>query len=508
MSEIITAEKLFSDPLWRLNNLYHIVDKQGKKVKFKLNWAQEHLYKNMHYCNLILKARQLGISTFTCLLFLDRCLFNSNVAAGVISHTNDDAVAMFKRIKFAYDNLPEEIKSLRAANTDSAKELVFSNGSSIRVGTSMRGSTFQYLHISEFGKICAKYPEKAKEIITGSLNTIATGQYIFVESTAEGRSGHFYEMCNTAKEMHGEKRRLSPLDFKFFFYPWWQHPDYRLEDLGVRVSVDMQEYFDSLRTDHHIDLLPEQKAWYAAKARTQSDSMMQEYPCTPEEAFFTSNEGLYYGRHMARARVEGRIRKVYHDPNLATYVSFDLGYSDFTSLWFWQMVNQEIRLIDFYEKNGEPLTHYLKIVKDKPYSISKVFAPHDANVTEYSSGISRADVAKKHGVKFTVLPKLEIIDGINAVRNLLDRCFFDEEKCADGIKALESYSKKWNNSFGCWSDTQANHNWASHASDSFRYLAQAIEISSDSGMSIEEYRRKKAEIGLYGHKQSNSILGN
>jgi hypothetical protein len=122
---------------------------------------------------LILKARQLGISTFVSLLFLDRCLFNSNQHTGIIAHTREDAEMLFRRVKFAYDSLPVEIKALRMANTDNARELQLSNGSTLRVGTSMRSSTLQYLHISEFGKICAKYPDKAREIVTGALNAIA-----------------------------------------------------------------------------------------------------------------------------------------------------------------------------------------------------------------------------------------------------------------------------------------------------------------------------------------------
>jgi hypothetical protein len=127
---------------------------------------------------------------------------------------------MFKRIKFAYDSLPDELRSVCKATIDSARELRFSNGSSLRVGTSMRGSTFQYLHISEFGKLCAKFPEKAREVITGSLNTLSSGQYCFIESTAEGREGHFYDMCTQARALQASDMKLTPLDFRFHFFPW------------------------------------------------------------------------------------------------------------------------------------------------------------------------------------------------------------------------------------------------------------------------------------------------
>ena len=210
-------EKNLSSQRWRLNNLYQIIDKQGVPRTFKFNWAQEQLYSTMWYSNIILKARQLGISTFVCMLFLDTCLFKPNIAAGIIAHTREDAELMFKRIKFAYDKLPEALKMLRTATVDSARELVFSNHSSVRVGTSMRGTTLQYLHVSEFGKICAHWPEKSREIVTGSLNTLGAKQYVFIESTAEGKEGHFYDLCKQAEAMKESAKALTSLDYKFHF---------------------------------------------------------------------------------------------------------------------------------------------------------------------------------------------------------------------------------------------------------------------------------------------------
>ena len=219
MQMIEQAENRLNNPLWRLNNLYWIIGKSGNKSLFQLNWAQKKLYQDMWYMNLILKARQLGVSTFVCLLFLDRCLFNSNQHAGIIAHTREDAERMFRRVKFAYDCLPAELKDLRSVNTDNARELHLSNGSTLRIGTSMRSSTLQYMHISEFGKICAKFLDKAREIITGSLNAVAPGQYIFIESTAEGREGYFYQICKEAQANQDASKSLSSLDFRFHFFP-------------------------------------------------------------------------------------------------------------------------------------------------------------------------------------------------------------------------------------------------------------------------------------------------
>lgn len=472
---------------WRLNNLYYIVDRYGQKTLFRPNWAQHDLYTNVHYCNVVLKARQLGMSTFITILFLDACLFNSNVSAGIIAHTREDAKTLFKKVRFAYENLPETLRSYLEADTDSANELVFSNGSSIRVGTSMRSSSLQYLHISEFGKICRKYPEKANEIITGSLNTVAPGQFIFIESTAEGREGHFYDICQQAMKNTYSEVELSELDFKFHFYPWWKHPDYVLNDVSYIIPQEDLDYFEELQGEN-IQLNAEQRVWYSKKRAQQGEGMRQEYPSTPEESFYVSTEGLYYGKQMRKVYEEKRIAIIPYDPNIPVYTAWDLGFSDSTAIWFFQMSGHEIRLIDYYEACGEALTHYIKVVKEKAYCYEKHFAPHDIQVHEYSTGISRYTLAWNHGLQFHIAPKLSIQEGIDAVRNLLHKCWFDGEKCAQGIKCLENYTKKWNESLGAYSDAPL-HNHFSHGADSFRMLAVCIDEITGAGMTEAEAMR-------------------
>lgn len=457
------------DAQWRLNTLYKIVNKQGVPVTFKLNWAQQELYENMWYCNVILKARQLGISTFVCLLFLDRCLFNSNQSAGIIAHTLEDAQHMFKRIKFAYDNLPKEIKALITCDNDTSQMLKFSNGSSLRVGTSLRSSTFQYLHISEFGKICAKYPDKAEEIVTGSLNTVAAGQYIFIESTAEGREGYFYDICKAAQKKR--KEDLNKLDFKFHFFPWWRDPSYRIGN-NFAFDKDLIDYFNHLE-GININLDDEQKAWYCSKYTTQADNMRREYPSTPDESWEQSNQGTYYGKLMTQCRVEKRIGFIPYDDALPVYTAWDLGFNDSTAIWYFQVYQKEIRLIDYDEGSGESLAHWLGVVKSKPYIYEKHLAPHDIMVHEYTTGMTRQSSARKMGINLIPVPKVDIVPGIDAARGILNRCFFDEAKCSQGIKCLENYKKEWDDKHGCWRSSPL-HNWASHCADAFRTLATGL----------------------------------
>lgn len=487
--EIETAQLLLADPKWRLNNLYYIVDKQGNKVLFKMNWAQEELYNGMHYCNLILKARQLGISTFICLLFLDRCLFNSNISAGIIAHTLEDAQQLFRRVKFAYDNLPEDLKNLRQSNTDTAQMIQFSNGSSLRVGMSLRSSTFQYLHISEFGKICAKFPDKAREIITGSLNTLAAGQYCFIESTAEGREGYFYDMCKEARALQTSEIKLTPLDFRFFFFPWFRNKEYWIES-GVNIQTDLIDYFKDLYENNKIELHPSQMGWYSKKYVTHHEDMKREYPSTPEEAFQATTEGLYYGKYFVKARNEKRIGRVPYEETLPTFAALDLGFNDSTAIWWYQIVGQEIHIIDYYEMSGEPLTHYLKVLKDKPYNMGKYFVPHDANNTEYGSGLNRIQIARNHGITFIPVAKLSVQEGIDAVRNILEKCWFDERRCEKGIRALENYKKEWNDRHGCWSDKPI-HDFSSDGADAFRYLAVSLRQAKAREPTHQEMEREK-----------------
>jgi|SRR5271170_1667036 len=469
-ADLEIAKKRLTDPRWRINNLYWIINKQGKKIKFKLNWAQEQLYKDMWYCNVILKARQLGISTFICLLFLDRCLFNSNMSCGIIADTRDNAEHIFRRVKYAYDNLPDEIKSLIPAEIDTKNMIKFGNDSNLRVGTSLRSSTFQYLHISEFGKICAQYPDKAEEIVTGSLNTVAVGQYVFIESTAEGREGYFYEICKKSQQNKQLNKQLSPLDFKFHFFPWYGDPDYRIGNT-FQLTEEMDLYFKQL-SSIDINLDYEQKAWYVLKEVVQFEKMRREYPSIPEEAWEVSNEGLYYSRQVTMARSEKRIGFVPHEELLPVHTAWDLGYNDSTAIWFFQLYGKEIRLIDYVE-GGDSLQHWISIVKSKPYSYEKHLAPHDIKVHEFTDGMSRLDTARKMGINFIAVSGVKIIPGIDQVRAMFSKCWFDEKKCEKGIKALDNYKKEWDERHGCWRSSPL-HNWASHGADAFRTLATGL----------------------------------
>lgn len=478
-------QKNMASQKWRLNNIYWIVNEKGQKVKFQLNMVQQILYRFLWFLSIILKSRQHGVTTFFCILYLDICLFNSNVRAGIIAHNREDAEAFFKdKVKFAYDNLPKVIKDGRPAKTDSARELLFTNNSAIRVGTSLRSGTLQYLHISEFGKLCRKFPDKAKEIVTGALNTVHAGQFIAIESTAEGNEGYFFDYCQDAKKKKEGNVKLTKLDFKFFFFPWWQDPRNALDVQGVIISKPLDGYFRTLKFKHHITLNAQQKAWYSKKWETQGDEMKREHPSTPEEAFEARIEGAYFTSQFQKIYKEKRITVFPLEEGYPVDTWWDLGVraSDTTAIWFTQTIGHMIHVFDFYENYNEGLPFYKDYLRDAGYKFGKHTAPHDINNTEWGTGKTRVEKALELGIDFEIAPRLRKdiqndADQISAARSIFPHCIFHEVNCADGIKALENYRREWDDKRGTYRD-KPYHNWASNPADAFITMAVAHEFAS------------------------------
>jgi len=466
----------FADSAWRLNNLYWIVNKDGKRVRFQFNWAQAELYQNLHYHNIILKARQLGVSTFVALFMLDRCLFKSDIRAGTVAHDLPSAKGLFRdKVKYAYENLPEQLRIARAALNDASDELLLSNNSSLRIATSMRSATLNLLHVSEFGKICSRFPDRAREVITGSLNTLATGSMSFIESTAEGKEGRFYEMCATAQTKQRMGAKLSNMEARFHFLPWQSDPCYVAEPCEIPPAH--AEYFDKLKLQHGIELSAGQKAWYVAKAETQLDDMKREFPTTPAEAFESSIEGAYFADQIARAEMEGRIGHFAPDPQFAINSAWDIGVSDSTAIWFFQFLSDSgrLRFLHYYEMSGEGAEHYAAKIKQLSHrwpAYGYHFLPHDVAVTEWGTNKTRLEQLIALGVRPSRVPRHEVQDGINGVRMSFSRMEFDENGCAEGLKALRAYRREWDEDRGCWKD-KPRHDWASHGADALRYGVMA-----------------------------------
>lgn len=197
-----------------------------------------------------------------------------------------------------------------------------------------------------------------------------------------------------------------------------------------------------------------------------------EYEQEMECSFDAALTGAYYAKELQNAA--DRITSVPWEPLLPVYTAWDLGISDSTSIVFWQQTRGgEVRVIDYYEASGHGLDHYIQVLRNKPYTYEKHFAPHDIQVRELGTGKSRLEVALALGIRFDISPKLSVEDGIQAVRMLLPRCWFDSAKTNQLLEALRLYQEK--------RDVKRNisqgplHDWTSHAADCFRYMAVSIK---------------------------------
>jgi hypothetical protein len=497
--ELHDAIELFSDRKWRLNNLYKIQDKHGRVVTFKLNEAQSKLLDDLHTLNIILKARQMGFSTFILILALDCCLFNSHFDAGLIADTLPNAKGLLSRIKFAYDKLDTEIKKVVNVKTMNATTVEFSNSSSIEVGVSLRSSTKNFLHISEYGKICAKSPDKAAEIKSGALNTMAKGQLGFIESTAEGRGGDFYDKTNNSRAAKDSNRELTQMEWKFHFFPWFEDSEYTTSEL-VNLTADEEKYFTDLFDEYGIQLSAGQQAWYALKAREQGDAMFKEYPSTPDEAFLAARDGAYFAKQLTALRQRSKIGKFEFETRSPVNTFWDLGLNDSTSIWLHQVIAGKHRFVGFYENSGEGLAHYLSWLDKWQVRHDAVwgehYGPHDMDHRQNSSDgfvTTRKDIAQGLGYSFRIVNRtLDKQTSIQKVRTILPECEFDEGACDAGIKHLESYSKEWDEKYSVWKN-QPRHDEHSHCADAFMTFADGFEIPTQP----KKRNRPKAAQGAW-----------
>jgi hypothetical protein len=210
----------------------------------------------------------------------------------------------------------------------------------------------------------------------------------------------------------------------------------------------------------------------ARKAMTEAE-YEQEFECSWQAAI----RGAYYGKLIADAEAQNRVTNVPYDNTIQVETWWDLGVGDSTAIWFAQRVGAEVRLIDYYEMTGEGLPHYARVLQERGYVYSQHVAPHDIRVRELGSGKSRLEVAQSLGINFTVAPQQPVDDGIQAVRALIPKCWFDVEKTKQGLEALRQYRAEYDDRLRTFR-TKPLHDWSSHASDAFRYGAMTKPPSS------------------------------
>lgn len=501
---------LLADRDWRLRNLYKIVDKNGDVVMFKPNTVQELFLAGFHNRNMVLKSRQHGITTMAAILALDTALFRSNTTCGLVMHKQGDAEKVFQgKILFAYDRLPDWLKAARSiVKRDMGGELEFSNGSKLYVSLSHRSGTLQFLHISEYGPMCAFYPLRASEVKSGALNTVSPDALVTIESTAHGRIGDFYQMVQRSIQLDAMVKAgtavLTKLDYRFNFFGWFEDPINELDPEGVTFGTEILEYFTKLENESGIVLSDRKRAWYAKKSEEQGDKMKQEHPSTPEEAFEQAIEGAYYAKEIAKAMKEGRVTDLPIIPGIPVNTFWDIGRSDSTDIWFHQQVGAWHHFIDFYEMSGEQAEHYVRILLDKKYVYGKHYLPHDGINIEWAGTGNKTRLQVLQDMlpgKVILVERIENLqDGIDMVRQSLSRCRFDRTRCGEsppgsgrgGLPALMSYRKAWNEKLEVWHDYPL-HDWASNGADAFRQFSQGHPMNGVNDASTTQRRYNRRE---------------
>jgi len=237
-------------------------------------------------------------------------------------------------------------------------------------------------------------------------------------------------------------------------------------DIYSRAQVDPEWHHFMLKASQ-TEIVPQAELDSARKDMTP-EQYEQEFECSFEAAIL----GAYYGREVAEAERTGRIRSIEVDPHVPVQTAWDLGHSDSTAIWFFQMVGPQLHVIDFYENHGQQLPHYAAVLASKGYTYGEHWFPQDVRATVLGMDRTRVETLIGLNIKPRVVMDHKVMDGINAGRVMFDRVWFDGDRCKDGLEALRQYRADYDEKKRAFRDAP-RHDWASHPADAFRYMAMA-----------------------------------
>ena len=294
-----------------------------------------------------------------------------------------------------------------------------------------------YLDMCAFDEFGMQNPRVWGEVVRPALSD-REGAAIFL-GTPAGHN-HFYDLLETAKQ---------------------------------QVDAGSEQWYWKIVKASESKLVKDEEL-EAARAQMTPEQYEQEYECS----FTAAIIGAYYGKLLSDAEDNGRVTRVPYDPMYPVHTAWDLGINDSTAIWFAQIFRGgAVNVIDYYESSGVGLQHYADVLSKKEYTYGDHLAPHDIEVRELGSGKSRLETAYTLGIKFRVIPKMKVADGINAARMLIPKCYFDRDRCAEGLDCLKQYRQEWDERRKVFRDHPL-HDFTSHAADAFRYLAVGLENRS------------------------------
>jgi len=471
-------DRTFGDQIWRLQNLYKVQVKptkdnpRGGIRPFNLWGPQLSMYHNMWHRNLVLKARQLGSSTFWCMFILDSCLFNQDpVRAGIISYTLGEAEELLDKCRLAFEEMDEDVKVMFGWKMKaSKKKLIFSNKSTIRAGISLRGGTTDILLVSELGKMAARFAQKASEVITGALQTVPQeGAIVAIESTAEGTGGAFFDMVEEAGEiLDNPTRLLGNEDYHLHFFAWHEQREYRSSDPYDLTDAD-KLYFDRLRM-RGILFDKEQQWWYARKHAALGEEIYREFPSYRSEAFMASSRALILAKLMIDAEEKGQIGGLAPRPDLPVCCSWDLGVT--SAVWFYQYLSPSHRCyIDYIECQHADFKLWKieldRLAAERGYRYGQHIFPFDGGQVMGMANTMKAFAEAEGITNIHVLPHhvpFEI--QLRYAAAMMPTSYFDLDRTMLGRQRMLSYRRRFDQVLGDFIE-KAHKGIPSHGSEAW-----------------------------------------
>ncbi len=468
-------ERTLGSAHWRIRKLYKVLDPDGVEVCFVPNPEQQSLFDQMGHRTTLLKARQLGFSTQLQIACLDQCCWNPPISSALVAHRLESAKAIFReKAMFSYGSMPEPLQDLCPLIAKNVTSIEWHNGSRMKIATSTRGDTHQLLHISEYGMLCDAAPEKAKEVKTGSFPSVSQTGYRWIESTAYGSTGDFYDICQTALSAKRQGHDKEGAE-RFIFSPWWKCVRYchSRPTPADQISDYVGKYVHKLQVEHGINLSAGQVSWYDEQRAELRESMWREHPSYPDEAFEAITEGAIFTEELLDVYESERVTLIKPDPSLTTITSWDIGIADQTAIWIIQLGRDGARLhIGYHANNNRPQSYYVgwiqRFEQRTGISITAHILPHDGGNRDKVSAQSYDDGLRlATGQRVDVADRRDPLIGIATMRRDFYRYYFDEEGCAEGLRGLKSYRWEPDARAGMFKKTP-KHDMASHCADALR----------------------------------------
>ena len=329
------------------------------------------------------------------------------------------------------------------------------NGARIRLFGADNADSLRGMYLD--GAVLDEYGSMDPRVFTGVIRPALSDRlgWCCFSGTPNGRN-HLYDILNRAKDETSNEG--------------WFQTVLKASQTGVLSQAELED----------------------AKRVMSAEEYEREFECSFDNAII----GCYYGSLMNDAVRDGRVGYVPYDPMLPVTTAWDLGVGDATAIWFFQVYGNSIRVIDYFEASGEGLNFYAKELDKKPYKYDQHIMPHDIRVREMGTGKSRYETALGLGIKpITIAKQLPVDDGIQAVRMILPKCYFDKVKCAQGIAGLQDYRKEYDEMRKEYKNRPV-HDWTSHPSDAFRMFAVGFQEPTKK-KSVSEVMRNIAYRGVW-----------